>query len=188
MKPPYGIQSKVQGWPYNLLSKPGHFRDGKGKLFTVMSESGNRGCPRTQWHSPVEPEVELAATSPGRLLKHRLLDSTPKVLCSVALGSKLCLSDKFIGGSIIPHLGTAVSELLFSLDQLGTLMLMMYSWKKLSLVLNPSQPSTCEDIHEEDDKKKTCVGFALTCVPVDLSILDFPETALLVPTQPSKKC
>ena len=125
MKPLYGIQSEVQGWPYNLLSKPGHFWGGKGKLFTVMSESGNWGCPRTQWHYPVEPEVELGATSPGRLLKHRLLDSTPKVLCSVALGSKLCLSDKFIGGGITAQLGNAVSELLFSLDQLGTLMLTM---------------------------------------------------------------
>lgn len=49
MKPLYGIQSEVQGWPHNLLSKPGRFWGGKGKLFTVMSESENWGCPWTQW-------------------------------------------------------------------------------------------------------------------------------------------
>ena len=30
----------------------------------------------------------------------------------------------------------------------------IFSWKKLSLVLNPSQPSTSENIHEEDDQNK----------------------------------
>lgn len=120
MKPLYDIQSEVQGWPYSLLSKPGHFWGGKRTLFTVMSESENWGCPRIQWHYPVELEMELTTRSPGRLLKHRLLDSTPKVLYS-----KLCLSDRFIGGGIAAHLGTAVSELLFSLDRLGTVVMMM---------------------------------------------------------------
>lgn len=125
MKPLYGIQSEVQGWPYNLLFRPGHFWGGKGTLFTVMSENENWGCPRIQWHYPMELEMELGIRSPGRLLKHGLLDSTPKVLYSVALGSELCLSDKLIGGGITALLGTAVSEVLFSLNRLGTLMLMM---------------------------------------------------------------